>query len=351
MNNILSNMKKCYVVAEAGVNHNGSDELALKLVGEAANAGADAVKFQTFTASKLVSKDAVTAEYQQRQAGERSQFEMLEKLQMSEELHIKLIQECERLGIEFLSTPFDIEAAEFLLKLGMKKIKIASGELTNIPLIKQLAKFDVPMILSTGMSSLEEVRDAVNAIAHTRQELGFDEPLNDMLTVLHCTSNYPARLQDVNLKAMQTMKDELLLPVGYSDHTEGIFVSVCAVAMGAMLIEKHFTLDKNMSGPDHKASLSPGELKQMVREIRCIEICLGDGVKVPRASELPIRELVRRSVVLKVNKCAGEVIGLDDLILLRPGGGIPPVDMQRVVGKRVLIDCKSEAILQWSDLE
>ena len=343
-------MNSCYIIAEAGVNHNGSDELALQLVEVAAQAGADAVKFQTFKAENLVSQAAKTAAYQKTNTGEDSQFELLKKLEISEALHIKLMAKCQQLGIEFLSTPFDLESAKYLLDLGIKKIKIPSGELSNIAFIKQLAAFDVPMILSTGMSSLAEVRAAIKAIYDVRQKNAFNNPLNAVLTVLHCTSNYPAKYQDINLRAMQTMQNEFSIPVGYSDHTKGVFVAVSAVAMGAKVIEKHFTLDKNMPGPDHRASLNPAELKQMVEQIRNIEKCLGDGVKQPAKNELPIRELVRRSVVLTTDKKAGDMLELADLTLLRPGNGIVPADMEKVVGKKLLIDCKSGATLQWSDL-
>jgi N,N'-diacetyllegionaminate synthase len=343
-------MNKCYVIAEAGVNHNGSEELALQLVEAAAKSGVDAVKFQTFKTEKLVSQYARTAEYQKLSTGEESQFDMLKKLEISFELHTKLIDKCEQLGIDFLSTPFDIELARYLLNLGMKRIKIASGELTNIPFIEKLAGFDVPMILSSGMSSLEEVKEAVNSIRRVRQDQKFERSLSEVLTILHCTSNYPAKYQDINLNAMQTMADELSIPVGYSDHTKGIFVSVSAVAMGANLIEKHFTLDKDLPGPDHQASLDPKELSEMVRQIRSIEQCLGDGVKIPTKSELPIRELVRRSVALAIDKKAGDVLKLSDLSLLRPGNGIAPVDIEKVVGRKLLSDCKLHKTLQWCDL-
>jgi N,N'-diacetyllegionaminate synthase len=343
-------MSKCYIIAEAGVNHNGSDELALQLVEAAAKSGADAVKFQTFKTENLVSQEAKTAEYQKLQTGEDSQFNMLKKLEISEELHIKLIDQCKQSGIEFLSTPFDVESAKFLLDLGMKKIKVSSGELTNIPFIKELANYDMPMIVSTGMSTLAEIKDAVEAIQNAREIKQFKRPLSEMLTILHCTSNYPAKYKDINLRAMQTIENEFNIPVGYSDHTEGVFVSVSAVAMGATLIEKHFTLGKDMPGPDHKASLNPEELKEMVKQIRGVEQCLGNGIKVPMENEMPIRALVRRSVVLTSDKKANEVLKLEDLILLRPGHGVAPVDMKKVVGKRLLVDYKSGSTLQWSDL-
>lgn len=340
----------CFIIAEAGVNHNGSEELAMQLVEIAAQKGADAIKFQTFKAEKLAGKNAATAEYQKQHTGTSDQFSMLKQLELSEESHRKIMQYCIKCGIEFMSTPFDIEAAEFLVSLGMKRIKVPSGELTNLPFLRQLVAFNKPVILSTGMASLEEVREAVVVVDLERQRLGFVEPLAEMLTVLHCTSNYPARNEDVNLRAMQTMADEFSLPVGYSDHTDGILVSLAAVAMGAEVVEKHFTLDCNLPGPDHKASLEPGDLELMIRQIRQLEICLGDGVKEPRANELPVRELVRRSVTLAVDRVAGDVLTADDLVLLRPGQGISPGKLDTVIGMRLKTDHAAGTILSWDDL-
>ena len=232
----------------------------------------------------------------------------------------------------------------------MKKIKIPSGELTNTPFIEELASFDLPIIMSTGMGSLAEVKNAVKSIQKAREDRNFDKPLKEVLTILHCTSNYPAKYEEINLNAILTMKNELVIPIGYSDHTEGIFFFFCAVAMGASLIEKHFTLDKKMAGPDHQASLSPCELKEMVSQIRSIEQCLGDGIKAPVKSELSLRELVRRSVALSSDKKAGDVLGLSDLIFLRPGDGIAPADVNKVVGRRLAVDCRLRTILKWSDL-
>jgi N,N'-diacetyllegionaminate synthase len=343
-------MKNCFIIAEAGVNHNGSEDLAFKLIETAASSGADAVKFQTFKAESLVTKDAATADYQRKQTGDSDQYSMLKKLELSESFHLKLIDHCNKFGIEFMSTPFDIDAAHFLIDLGMKRIKVSSGELTNIPFIRELAAFNVPMILSTGMADLAEVKEAVQAVREERRSLGFNEPLDKMLTILHCTSNYPARHKDVNLKAMMTMETDFQLPVGYSDHTEGTLVSVAAVAMGARLVEKHFTLDRDLPGPDHKASLEPDELKLLVEQVRQIEICLGDGVKKPRASELPVRELVRRSVTLAKDKKAGEVLQAQDLILLRPGNGIPPKQLLEVIGKGLKEEKNAGSTLTWQDL-
>lgn len=340
----------CFIIAEAGVNHNGSEDLALQLVEAAAKAGADAVKFQTFKAESLVAKGTVTAEYQKQQTGSNDQFGMLKKLEMSEDLHQKLIAHCEKNDIEFMSTPFDIEAAKFLQQHGMKRLKIPSGELTNLPFIRELAALNQLMILSTGMANLKEVKEAVTAIREVREQKKFVEPLEEVLTVLHCTSNYPTHNEDVNLKAMQTMASGLGLPVGYSDHTEGTLVAVAAVAMGATIIEKHFTLDRSLSGPDHQASLEPEELELLVQQIRQVEACFGNGEKVARASELPVRDLVRRSVTLSIDKQAGEAIQAADLVLLRPGTGIPPKQLQQVIGKRLNSSLKSGTALSWQDL-
>ena len=343
-------MTKCYIIAEAGVNHNGSEKLALEMIDVASESGADAIKFQTFKAINLASKYSQTADYQKNNTNEVSQLSMLKKLEISERLHLKLFEKCKALNIEFLSTPFDSDSAKFLIDLGMNKIKIASGEITNLPFIEELSKFNVPMILSTGMSSLEEVKDAVFTIKNMRIKNKFSEPLSHILTLLHCTSNYPTKLQDLNLRAIQTLSSELQIPVGYSDHSEGIKVASLAVAMGARVIEKHFTLDKNMDGPDHRASLSPEELFQMIKEIRETEVIMGDGAKLPKLSEIPIRELVRRSVVLVSHKIIGETLDFEDLKILRPGNGIPPSEIQKVVGKKVIKDVKKGSILRWSDL-
>jgi N,N'-diacetyllegionaminate synthase len=339
-----------FIIAEAGVNHNGDESLALRLVETAAKCGADAVKFQTFSADKLVTQGAAKAEYQKEATGAGDQYSMLKALEMSEPLHRKLLARCAELGIEFMSTPFDEDAADFLLELGMRRIKIPSGEITNEPFLAFLGAKGAPLILSTGMASLEEITRAVEVIKVARLNAEHSEPLNNALTILHCTSNYPALCNDVNLRAMQTIAAETGLPVGYSDHTLGIAVSTAAVAMGARVIEKHFTLDRNLPGPDHKASLSPDELAQMVRQIRDVEIALGSPIKKPTASELPVRELVRRSVTLVRPLPAGAVITREDVALLRPGTGIAPGALTTVVGKAVLRDIAAGTTLQWADL-
>lgn len=343
--------KPVFIIAEAGVNHNGSVELALELVRAAAKTGADAVKFQTFKADELVTKAAKTAEYQQETTGEKNQYEMLKKLMLTEADYDLLVAECEKQGIEFMSTPFDFASAQFLQNLGVKRLKVPSGELNNLPLLEQLTGLNLPIILSTGMGSLDEVLEAVEFMGKVRQNLGFSEPLEDMLTVLHCTSNYPAKPEDVNLKAMQTMAKALgKVPVGYSDHTLGGEVSIASVAMGATVIEKHMTLDKNMPGPDHRASMEPDEFTAMVTAIRNIEKAFGDGVKQPTASELPVRDIARRSLTLKKSLTAGASLTLDDLAIMRPGTGIPPKALKEVVGRKLAADKPAGTTLTWDML-
>jgi len=323
---------RTFVIAEAGVNHNGSDELALQLVNTAARCGADAVKFQTFTADKLVRRGAAKAAYQLASTGDGDQHSMLAALELTEAMHRALFERCALRGIEFMSTPFDEDAADFLVGLGMRRIKIPSGEITNHPFLRYLAHKDVPLILSTGMATLGEIEDATAVIRAEREAAGLSRPLAEVLTLLHCTSNYPAAFGDVNLRAMRTIADAIQVPVGYSDHTLGIAVSAAAVALGATVIEKHFTLDKAMPGPDHKASLAPDELAAMIEQIRAVEQALGDPCKQPTAAELPLRELLRRSLTSSRDLAAGEPLQSGDVCLLRPGTGIPPRELVRVVG-------------------
>lgn len=344
-------MSHTFVIAEAGVNHNGDENLALQLVDVAATARADAVKFQTFNADKLVRRGAEKAEYQKRETGDGDQYSMLRQLEMSEDLHRKLFQRCRDAGIEFMSTPFDEEAADFLVALGMRRIKIPSGEITNHPFLAHLAAKDLPLILSTGMANLEEIEEAVSVIRSVRQTAGYATSLKDMLTVLHCTSNYPTALADVNLRAMTTIAEAACVPIGYSDHTEGIAVSLAAVAMGATIIEKHFTLDRSLPGPDHRASLEPDELINMIAGIRQVELMLGSPIKQAMATELPIRTLARRSVTLVKDAVAGDILSSAHLALQRPGDGIAPKDLVNVVGKRMLRDIAAGTTLNWSDLE
>lgn len=338
-----------FVIAEAGVNHNGSAERAIELVNQAAASGADAVKFQTFKANELVLPGTDTAEYQKQQTGSTDQYEMLQALELSQETHLQLVSRCEELGIEFISTAFDFSSVDMLVELGVGRLKIPSGELTNLPYLDYVARTGLPMIMSTGMGDLDEVRDAIDCIQARLTELGVDD-VEANLTVLHCTSNYPTPLESVNLRAMCTMADEFGLPVGYSDHTAGILVPPVAVAMGASVIEKHFTLDRDLPGPDHKASLEPSELATMIENVRLVELSLGDGEKKPTRAELEVREKVRRSIVARRGISPGQIITMEDLALLRPAGGIPPKDLKEVLGRTVVSEIQAGDHVRWSDL-
>lgn len=336
-----------FIIAEAGVNHNGDLTMALRLVDVAADAGADAVKFQTFSAEKLTRRGAEKAEYQKNATGAGDQYDMLKALEMTEEMHSRVLERCHERGIEFMSTAFDEDSFDFLVSLGIKRVKVPSGEITNHPFLRHMARSGLPMIVSTGMATLDEVRKATEVVRSTSPTAG--ETASDLI-VLHCTSNYPAAPKDVNLLAMRTIAGELNVPVGYSDHTLGITISVAAVAMGAQVIEKHFTLDKSLPGPDHGASLDPTELAAMIEAIRLVEAGLGDGVKAPTASELPVRALVRRSATAVRDIAVGEVIQRADVILLRPGNGIQPADIERVAGHKAGRSIAAGETLQWSDL-
>ena len=338
-----------FIIAEAGVNHNGSLQLALQLVETAAQCGANAIKFQTFRADKLVIRGAPKAGYQKAATGGGDQHSMLSMLELSEPMHRSLFERCAEREIEFMSTPFDEGSADFLVDLGMKRIKIPSGEITNHSFLRHLAKKNLPLILSTGMSTLEEVQDAVAVIRAERQRLELYTPIEEMLTVLHCTSNYPASFFDVNLRAMSTMADAIKVPVGYSDHTLGVAVSTAAVARGATVIEKHFTLDKTLAGPDHRASLAPSELLSMIIQIRAVEQALGDPIKQPTDAELPVRALVRRSVSSSRDLFPGKPLQADDLCLLRPGDGIAPFEIDLVVGRVLKRPIPAGTTLNWSD--
>ncbi|AMV19964.1 N-acetylneuraminate synthase [Planctomyces sp. SH-PL14] len=314
----------CFVIAEAGVNHNGSVDLAVQLVDVAADCGADAIKFQTFRAEKLVTAEAKQAEYQSRNMGQtESQLTMLRRLELSQDDHLKVMAHCRQRGIGFLSTPFDEESADFLDREGMPAIKIPSGEVTNLPLIEHLAAKGRPVLLSTGMCRLSEVE----ACVMTLEGCGVRD-----LAILHCVSNYPAAPADTNLRAMRTMAEAFGHPVGYSDHTLGNEVSFAAVALGACVIEKHFTLDRSLPGPDHKASAEPAQLRQLVEGIRTIESAMGTGRKWPAAAELNTASVARRSVVAARTIPFGQIIRREDLITRRPGHGLAPAMIPQIVG-------------------
>ncbi len=343
--------KPTYIIAEAGVNHNGSVESALKLIDVAAESGADAVKFQTFKAAKLASKVARKADYQERNAaGGESQLEMLQKLELREEDHRTLVEYCSRRGIQFLSTPFDSESLQLLVsRFDLPCIKISSGDITNAPFLLDIARTSKPVILSTGMSTLGEIEMALSILAYgyavgtepsglqVVEEAYFSSEgkrvLLEKVTLLHCTTEYPAPLEDVNLHTMETLRRSFGLPVGYSDHTMGIAIPVAAVALGATVIEKHFTLDRSLPGPDHKASLEPDELKQMVKSIREVEIARGDGLKKPSPVELKNRLVGRKSLVAAGCIRRGEAFTPDNLTVKRPGNGISPMRYWDWLGK------------------
>lgn len=329
--------KVCQVIAEAGVNHNGSMQMAFALVDEAFVAGADFVKFQTFRAEKLVTRSAQTAQYQRRNTGSvESQYEMLKRLELPEGGFRELSGYCVEKGIGFLSTPFDIEAAYFLADLGMAAMKVSSGDLTNLPLLRELAKIGLPVILSTGMAMLGEVEAAVELLEHSGLSIG-------KISILHCTTEYPAPLDEVNLNAMVTLRAAFPgASIGYSDHTEGIAISLAAATMGADLIEKHFTLDRSMEGPDHRASLEPTELCSLVSGVRQIGMAMGDGRKRPSASERKNIEIARKSIVAACRINRGELFSEANLAVRRPGNGRSPMQWDALIGQLALRDYQQD---------
>jgi N-acetylneuraminate synthase len=340
---------KCFVIAEAGVNHNGSREMALALVDAAAAAGADAVKFQTFRADAVVAKGTGTAAYQQATTGENDQHELIRKLELNEDDHVAIAARCAERGIEFMSTPFDEWALALLMRIGMVRIKIPSGEVTNRLFLEDVARQGRPMILSTGMADLDEVRRAIGWIVDARAAISMATNADD-LVVLHCTSNYPAVAEDVNLAAMDTIAQATGFPVGYSDHSEGIAVALAAAARGARAIEKHFTLDRTLPGPDHRASLTCEDLATMIAGIRTIERAIGDGRKVPTATEAPVRALVRRSLFAARDLPADHPITRADLATLRPGTGIGAEHAGEVLARRTAHAVTAGTMLGWDDM-
>ena len=325
------------MIAEAGVNHNGDLTTARALIDVAVDAGADAVKFQTFHADLLATAGAPKAEYQLQTTGDdESQLEMLRRLELSGEAHRELQSYCHERGIVFLSTPFDETAVDLLDELGVPAFKISSGDLTNSPLLEHVAAKGKPVILSTGMAELSEVIEAVSVL----NAAGCDNPV-----LLHCVSNYPANPADVNLRAMQTMRAAFDVPVGFSDHTTGIDVSLAAVALGACVIEKHFTLDRTLPGPDHRASLEPAELRELIQAIRRVETALGHGRKTPAASELEIAKIARRSLIAAVDISAGATLAREMIVLRRPGTGLAPSMLATLLGQRATREISAGTLL------
>jgi N-acetylneuraminate synthase/N,N'-diacetyllegionaminate synthase len=340
-NKVIGEGEATFIIAEAGVNHNGDIELAKRLVDIASECGIDAIKFQTFKAENVVAKNTPKADYQIKNTGtNESQYEMIKKLELSEDEFKELYKYTKKKGLIFLATPFDFESADFLDDL-VPAFKISSTDLTNLPFLEYVAEKGKPIILSTGMGTLGEVEEAVNTI----------KEINDDLILLHCVTNYPASFESLNLRVIKTLKGAFKLPVGYSDHSLGIYAPISAITLGAVVIEKHFTLNKNLPGPDHKASLNPEELKEMVNAIRLIEKALGDGIKRPTPEEEEIKKVARRSLVANVDIPKGTVIKKEMIAIKRPGTGIEPKYLNVVIGKRAKRDIKKDEVLKWNMIE
>jgi N,N'-diacetyllegionaminate synthase len=335
-------MQSVFIIAEAGVNHNGSLDLALQLIDAAKLAGADAVKFQTFRAENLATTSAHKAAYQERTtSNSETQFEMLKRLELDVNAHRKLIERCRNAGIQFLSSPFDLESADLLEKMDVPLYKIPSGEITNVPYLQHIASKGKPIILSTGMCTLGEIEDAVKTLRDSGARV---------ITLLHCVTEYPAPFDEINLRAMHTMHTAFGLPVGYSDHTPGFEIAIAAAALGAVVIEKHFTLDRNLPGPDHAASLEPQELEQMVRAIRHVQAALGNGIKEPARCEIPNMSVARKSIVAARSLRAGHKLQREDLAIKRPGSGIAPRQLADLIGRTLGCDLQEDELFRWDHL-
>lgn len=331
-------MGKTFIIAEAGDNHNGSRELAFRLIDKAVEAGADCVKFQTFITEEIISKRAEKAEYQKAATGsDESQYQMVKKLELSFEQFRELQKYAEERAITFLSTPFDIPSVEFLDSINIPCFKIPSGEITNLPYLIKIAETGRDVIMSTGMAELNEIESAINIL----REHGSGD-----ISLLHCNTEYPTPYEDVNLRAMLTLKEKFGVRVGYSDHTQGIEVPIAAVALGAEIIEKHFTLDHNMEGPDHKASLEPDELKQMVDGIRKTEKALGNGIKTASPSEKKNIQIARKSIVARRDIIKGEILTEENLAVKRPGNGISPMRWYEVIGTKAIRDFSEDEMIE-----
>jgi len=341
-NKLIGRDQPCFIIAEAGVNHNGDINLAKQLINAAVEAGADAVKFQTFHADNVVTRDAEKAEYQKSTtSSDESQYDMIKKLELPDDAFRELSDYANDKGIIFLSTPFDEESVDLLDDIGVPAFKIPSGEITNFPLLKKIAEKHRPIILSTGMATLGEVEEAFLYL----KEMGSKDVI-----LLHCTTSYPAPFDSVNLRAMNTLRCAFKVPVGYSDHTEGITIPIAAVAMGARVIEKHFTIDRTLQGPDHQASIEPHELMAMVKGIRDVERALGDGMKKPTPEEEVIKKIARKSIVAKYDIKKGERLTEDILTIKRPGTGIEPKFLNYIIGKRVNTEIKQDEPLYLDQL-
>ncbi len=331
---------KTFIIAEAGVNHNGSLSSAIEMVKVARNCGADAVKFQTFIAEEEISKFAPKASYQKKTTNKNeTQLDMVKKLELNKKDHIKILNECDKQGIEFMSSPFDIKSVELLKELKLKRFKVPSGEITNLPLLEKIGGAGKPVIISTGMSNIKEIDEAINILTENGVK-------RKKISILHCNTEYPTPMRDVNLLAINTLSKRYNLQIGYSDHTKGIEVSIAAVALGAQIIEKHFTLDKSLPGPDHSSSLEPDELKRMVNSIRNIESSFGDGIKKPTLSEKKNIDIARKSIVAKKNIKKNEIFSENNITTKRPGNGISPMRWHYYLGKRSNRNYKKDELIQ-----
>lgn len=331
--------KPILIIAEAGVNHNGDIAMAKRLVDVAADAGADIVKFQTFSADRLATHQTKKADYQRLNSdAAETQYQMLRRLELSKSMHHEIIEHCTKRNIEFLSTGFDIESINFLMNLGIKLFKIPSGEITNLPYLQHIGQFKLPIIMSTGMATMIEIEEAINVL----EKAGTPK---SKITVLHCTTEYPASINEVNLRAMQSIKKAFDIEIGYSDHTLGIEISIAAAAMGATVIEKHFTLDKNSQGPDHLASLEPHELKSMIDSVRNIEDAMGNGIKSPSDKEKKNMLVARKSIVASKDIMKNEIFTTENLTTKRPGTGISPMKLEKVIGKTAIKNFSKDEII------
>lgn len=329
-----------FIIAEIGVNHNGDINLAKQMIKSASECGVDAVKFQTFKSEDLVTENAKTADYQQKNTNENSQLEMLKKLELSFDDFKELKDYASKYDVMFISSPFDIDSVNLLEKLNVPLYKLGSGELTNFELIDHIQNTGKPIIISTGMATLDEIRETYDFIKN-----------KENLIMLHCITGYPTEFSEANLNFIKTLQSEFDVPIGFSDHSPGIELPIAAVALGACVVEKHFTLDKNLEGPDHKASLNPVEFKAMVDAIRNVEIAMGDGIRTFSENELEIKRVARKSIVLNEDVSKGTSIKRDMLSIKRPGTGIPPKFIEDVVGRKAINDLKANSVLKWDDLE
>ena len=339
----MTHKESCFIISEIGVNHNGDIDLAKQMIKASKEAGADAVKFQTFTAKSLVSKATPKVEYQKETTNEKeSHYEMIQSLEMSKEDHIPLIEYCKDLRIEFISTPYDIDSAKFLHEVGVKIFKTASADIIDLPLHEFLASTAKPVIISTGMATLEEVDEVIEI---------YKAENNMNITLLHCVSNYPCKFESLNLSVISSLKDRYNLPVGYSDHAVGCMPAVASIALGASVIEKHFTLDKNLSGPDHKASSTPDEFKELVDLIRLAEISMGDPIKRVQEEEKQMRAVSRKSLFFSKNLKKGHILLLEDLTLKRPGSGLYAKTIPDILGKKLISNIEADSMVNIKDFE